>query len=97
MPGGSGPLDYMAYAEDLLHVSALALDEIPLADPTLAGAPERRFVSPGEPVWDCCEQLIVTGTLVSQKFTRPSSPPGAPGQRHRYGAWLWEVVLERAG
>lgn len=87
------PVDLGQVAQDLLDAATAALDTIPTYDPSLAGAPERRFVSAGPPVWDCCEQLVVHAAGVAQEFTRPSSPPAATGQRHRYGAWLWKASL----
>lgn len=56
---GSGPGDLYALASEYLSACVEALDTIPTFEPTLAGAPERAFISPGLPVWDCCEQLTV--------------------------------------
>jgi hypothetical protein len=52
---------------DFLDASivALALTE--------AGAPERAFVSPGAPVFDCCPQLTVHGAQLAEE---PTSPEG---------------------
>lgn len=67
---------------DALHQFALeflaecveALDSIPILVPGqgLIGAPERRFVSPGLPVWDCCEQLAVHAAPMNEADTTPS-------------------------
>lgn len=65
---GTGAADLQALAVDLLDVAVDALDSIPAFDPGLAGAPDRRYVSPGTPSFDfsgvtnfCegCEQLTV--------------------------------------
>lgn len=56
---GTGPEDLQALAEDLLEVAVDALDSIPTFDPGLAGAPDRSYVSPGMPSFDCCDQLTV--------------------------------------
>jgi hypothetical protein len=56
----AGPGDLFDTATDLLLASAEALDTIPDALGTgFLGAPDRQFVSPGDPVHDCCEQLAV--------------------------------------
>lgn len=56
---GVGPEDLQALAEELLEASVDALDTIPTSAPGLAGAPERSYVSPGTPSFDCCDQLTV--------------------------------------
>jgi hypothetical protein len=55
-----GPGDLFETANDLLMASAEALDTVPeLLGTHLLGAPERQLISPGNPVHDCCEQLVV--------------------------------------
>lgn len=95
MPGGVGPDDLWVISNDLLDACVGSLDEIPTLMPGegLAGAPERRFVSPTEPVWDCCEMLVVHSSSISRPLTRPVSPDGARGTQHRTGAWKNEVGL----
>jgi hypothetical protein len=56
----AGPGDLYDTAHDLLLASAEALDTIPdLLGTAFDGAPERQFISPGNVVHDCCEQLAV--------------------------------------
>lgn len=55
-----GPGDLFATAQELLLASAEALDTVPeLLGTSFFGAPERQFISPGNVVHDCCEQLAV--------------------------------------
>lgn len=56
---GTGPQDLHSLALDLLAASVAALDTIPTFASGLGGAPERSFVTAGEPVADCCPQLTV--------------------------------------
>lgn len=49
-----GPTDLYAAAQEVLEAAAAALDTIPLADPTLDGAPARQFVSPSFGPIECC-------------------------------------------
>lgn len=54
------PGDLFASAHELLMAAAEALDTIPdYLGSDFAGAPTRQFVSPGNVVHDCCEQLAV--------------------------------------
>lgn len=48
---------------------------------TPAGAPDRTFVSPGVPAWDCCPQLTVHAGGPAQGDTAPLQPPLQPGHR----------------
>lgn len=48
-----------AIAQLLLDSSAEALNTIPAFDATMDGAQSRQFLSPGQPVMDCCGQLAV--------------------------------------
>lgn len=90
---GIGPTDLDDACQALLAVAVTTLDTIPTFDPALLGSPAKSFVSPGVPVWDCCEMLVVHVAGIAQQFTRPTSPPAAVGMRHKYGAWLWEAAL----
>lgn len=67
----AGPGDLHAFAETFLDACAESLDTIPIYDATLLGAPDRKFVSPGIPVWDCCEQLTVHVALITEAGTTP--------------------------
>lgn len=57
--------------DDLLAASVAALDTIPTFAPGLGGAPERSYVSPGEPAADCCPQLTVHSTGINEENTDP--------------------------
>ncbi len=68
--------DLNALAGNLLDACIAALDTIPFADATLEGAPERAFVSSGQPVLDCCGgplsgQLTVHAAAVNDAQTTP--------------------------
>lgn len=67
----AGPGDLHTFAETFLAFCAEALDTIPIYDATLLGAPDRQFVSPGIPVWDCCEQLAVHVAFINEAGTTP--------------------------
>ncbi len=95
MPGGLGPDDLHQIALDLLTACAASLDEIPTLLPGegLVGAPTRQIIYPGEPVWDCCEQLVVHSPGIGDEFTRPASPAPVSGFKHKHGAWIPLVNL----
>ena len=63
--------------------SAEALDSVNAYDATLLGAQERRFVCPGTPVLDCCDQLTVHVSAIAQAGTTPGGL--AAGKRHLTG------------
>lgn len=63
------------FAVELLDACADALGT------TAAGAPDRRFVSPGLPVIDCCPLLAVHVGSILEGQTAPSSPPMVTGHR----------------
>ena len=69
----ASPDDLHLFATTFLNECASALDSIPTLVPGqgLLGAPERQFVSPGLPVWDCCEQLAVHATPMTEADTTP--------------------------
>lgn len=80
---GTGPEDLHALAQELLDAAVASLDTIPTFAPALGGAPERSFISPGLPVWDCCEQMTVH---VENIFETATSPGGlGPGRRAVHG------------
>lgn len=66
-----GPGDLQDLCQELLEAAAEALDTIPTYEPQLEGAPDRQLISPGVPVWDCCPQLAVYATPVSEADTSP--------------------------
>ena len=76
-----GPGDLELLAEELRDACVESLDTIPTYEPALDGAPERSFVSPGNPVYDwvgeeetgCCDQLAI---VVAGITTDPTSPGG---------------------
>jgi hypothetical protein len=69
---GSGPLDLQALCEEYLAACVEALDTVPTFAPGLGGSPERSFVSPGLPAFDCCDQLTVHSAAVSDSQTGPA-------------------------
>lgn len=80
---GTSPLDLFVLCEELLDAATDALNTIPLADPLLLGAPDRRFVNPGLPAFDCCDQLTVHTDRVADAATL--APALSPGKRHTLG------------
>jgi hypothetical protein len=79
-----GPGDFHALSLELLAATEEALNTIPAYEPTLEGAPSRAFVSPGQPAFDCCDQLAVQPRVVGEA---PTSPGGlAQGRRFIKGA-----------
>ena len=70
--------DLDALAHELLAASVSALDTIPTFAPGLVGAPERSYVSLGEPAADCCPQLTVHVAGLSE----------APLEAQQDYAWL---------
>lgn len=75
----AGPGDLHALAVALLDVCIESLDTIPDFEPHLDGAPTRAFVSPGQPVFDCCDQL----TVHVQQINDADTLPGALNAGHR--------------
>lgn len=71
--------DLHTLAAALLQASSDALDGLP---GPLAGAPQRQFVSPGAPAFDCCEdgQLTVHTTAIGED---PHFGPVGSGVKHR--------------
>ena len=67
----AGPGALWFLAEELLDAAVDSLDTIPLFDATLDGAPERRLVTAGAPVLDCCDQLAVDVVQVLDAATGP--------------------------
>lgn len=76
--------DLHAFAVLLLDSCAEALDTVHAYDATLEGAQSRQFVSPGQPVDDCCGQLAVHVQLISQEDTSPGGSQA--GKRPIHGA-----------
>lgn len=70
----AGPADLHNLAQAYLDVCTDALDTIPVLTsevPALVGAQEIRHVSPGPPVWDCPEMLIVHVAPLNEADTTP--------------------------
>lgn len=80
---GVGPGDLHALAVELLDAVVESLNTIPTYDAGLLGAPERVFVSPGTPVFDCCDQVAVHPPLIQFGDTSPGGL--ASGKRHLFG------------
>lgn len=57
---GTGPADLQALCQEFLDACIEALDTIPSLSPGLGGAPERSFISPGQPQYDCCPEGQLT-------------------------------------
>ena len=72
-------LDLQLTCEELLAAAIDALDTIPTFDPGLAGAPDRTYVSPGLPAFDC-EQLTVHAAAATEAATSPAGLQA--GKRH---------------
>jgi hypothetical protein len=85
----AAPGDLLVAAEELLAAAVDSLDTIPGFDPSLDGAPERRFVAFGPPVLDCCDQLSV---WVPQILDTPLNPGGLSAGR-KVAAKLTHVYL----
>jgi hypothetical protein len=70
---GTGPQDLFALLQEFLEACEASLDTIPTFAPGLAGAPERSFVSPGQPQYDCCPdgQLTVHAAAVNSDPLQP--------------------------
>lgn len=75
--------DLHAFAELLLTSAAEALDTVPTFDPALDGAQTRQFVSPGQPAFDCPDQLTVHVPLIQRAETSPGG--NAAGRVHQAG------------
>ena len=88
---GTGPENLHALAEEYLDACTAALDTIQDFAPGLGGAPERRFISPGLPAFDCCDQLSVHIQGVLDAQTLPGGL-GA-GRRHAYGGKVNLVLM----
>lgn len=80
---GTGPADLHALAVEFLAAMVESLDTIPAYEAGLEGAPARAFVSPGTPVWDCCDQIAIHPPLIQQGGTAPGGL--AAGKRHLTG------------
>jgi hypothetical protein len=79
----AGPADLDGLCHDVLDACVACLDTIPGLVPGLSGSPDRAFVAPGEPVWDCCDQLAVHAPAIGEQFTAPTGL--ASNRRHVYG------------
>jgi len=83
--------DLQLLAQAYLDACAEALDTIPAFDGGLLGAPDRKFVSAGAPVWDCCEQLAVHVVALGEADTSPGGL--AAGKRFTTGR-INHVILQ---
>lgn len=88
--------DLFDLAQLLLDIVAEALDTIPAFDTTLEGAPERQFVSPGQPVndfvsADCCSAIAVWAVPTVEADTTPGGLNA--GRRAARQAWINHVGL----
>lgn len=73
-------------AVDLYTAASELLDACSAQLATTIGGPiSRAYVSPGDPAFDCCPQLTVHVSSLSQLETSPVSPVPQPGMRPRLG------------
>lgn len=68
------PGDLYDLAEDFLAACEGSLDAIPDYDATLAGAPTRSFVTFQRAILDCCPQLTVHVTTLTEGASAPQPP-----------------------
>lgn len=80
---GTGPQDLQILAEEFLAACVEALDTIPTFAPGLGGSPERFFIAPGQPVYDCCPQLSVHVGPVSEGVSAPPVPTASYARVNR--------------
>lgn len=85
---GTGPLDLFTQTEALLEASIAALDEIPSFSPALVGAPERTFISNGQPAFDC-DFLAVASAPTREAPTQPLEMGAST--RHQQFFWKYYV------
>lgn len=78
---GTGPLDLYTETEALYDACIEALDMIPTFSPGLGGAPERSFITQGNPSFPRCDQLAVAAIPLAEAPTQPLEM-GA-GTRHQ--------------
>lgn len=71
------------YADDVLVVAINALNT------TTAGAPDRAYVSPAIPTFDCCPALLVNVAALGEANTSPTTPSQAPARR----SWWGNIIL----
>ena len=68
------PQDLYTLAQDFLAACEGSLDAIPSYDATLAGAPERSFVTFQKAILDCCPQLTVNVGPLTEGASAPQPP-----------------------
>lgn len=83
-------LDLTSFLSTVLNASIAALDEIPGFAGGLEGAPQRAFLTAGQPALDCCNQLTVNAATTREANLEPGGI--AAGQRHR-----WNVRRNHVG
>ena len=93
-----GPEDLHNLTEAVLDEAVAAIDSVADSDPTLEGAPDRRFVSPGIPVYDfvgrdCCSQIAVWAIPINEADTTPGGLDA--GRRSLFG-WINQVGISIA-
>ena len=84
----SDATDLQALCVELLAAAVDALDTVPLADSALLGAPERRYVSPGQPALDCCDELSVYASAIGEY-----ADPRLPSSGRRIAAHISLITL----
>jgi len=87
-----GPLDLDALCDAVLAAAIDALDSIPGFAPGLEGAPERTFVTDGQPALNCPQVTVNVGPSIREAATNPLGL-GA-GTRHRLDQWKNHVGIQ---
>jgi len=80
---GTGPTDLHSLCREFLDACVEALDTIPTYDATLVGAPDRAFVTPGASALDCCDQLTVFVSQITEGASAPQFPKASTARINR--------------
>lgn len=77
------PSDVTSLSDYADAVLGVAVDSLAT---TTAGAPDRAYVSPAQPTFDCCPMLTVVVTGLSEASTSPTTPAEIPARRTDFGS-----------
>ena len=85
--------DLQTLCDAVLAAADYALDTIPAVAPGLEGAPERQFISDGQPALAVtCDQLTVNSSTIREG---PTDPLGlGAGTRHKQNFWINHVGMQ---
>lgn len=81
-------------AQALLDVATASLDSLPVEDSALAGAPLRRFISDGQPAYDCPAMLSVHVATLGE-YPTPVSPTLARVSHNRINSVQYVLTCIR--